>query len=416
MTAAVRQPAPDATEAAGQFGRRVRMVTPGHGFMILGTAAIIAAALAWGIFGSIATRVAGQGLVVTANEEVNAVETVATGVMQALLVKVGDEVDAGQPVARLDQPELASQVELAQQRLEELEARLADVRAEATAERNHRRVRMEAELAALAQQIQHATGRARRFATILDSAESLLARGNARVLDIEDLRRNRDAADADRLRAEWQQVAVRGAFLEYNDALNTRVADAERRVSDQHAECEALRKKLAWWQVVRSQTAGHVEEIRVPNGAVVRPGEPIMIVTRESDQYDVLAFLTAAEGKRVKIGMAAHVIPQTIRKEEFGAIRGTVIGVSERAVSEAAINAMVLDETLARSFVRDGAPIFVRIRLEEREDSPSGFAWWSGRGPDFRIETGTIARVEVVLRRHRPITVLLPALNHLIGL
>jgi len=384
--------------------------------MIAGAVVVIAAALAWGFFGSVTTRVRGQGLVVTGAEQVNAVESVATGVVRSLLVKVGDHITENQIVARLEQPELTSQVERAKQRLAELEDTFTRLREEASAERNQRRRQMEAELAALALQIRQSTGRAERMSSLVIGVEGLLTRGNASLLSIEELRRGRDDAEAATLRAQWQETQVKGAFLEFNGALNTRLADAQRRVNDQRANALDLQDRLEAWEVVRSQSAGHVEEIRVPVGAILRPGDNLMIVAKEQDGYDVLAFLGPADGKRVKPGMVAHVVPRTVRKEEFGAIRGTVIEVSERALSEAAVNAMVLDETLAGDFVRGGAPIFARIRLEERPDSKSGFAWWSGDGPDFRIEIGTVSGVEIVVQRHRPLALILPFLRMTLGL
>lgn len=417
MSGGVTRPPPtERTTVPTHFSQRIRLVTRGNALMIAGAVVVIAAGLVWGASGSLTTRVRGQGLIVTGAEQVSAVESVATGVIRSILVKVGDHVTENQIVARLDQPELVSQVERANERLTELEATLTRLREEAFAERNQRRLQLEAELAVLALQIRQSSGRAERMSSLVTGVEGLLTRGNISLIAIEELRRARDDAEAATLRAQWQETQVRGAFLEFNGALNTRLAEAQRRVNDQRASTLELQDRLAASEVVRSQSAGHVEEIRVPIGAGLRPGDILMIVAREQDDYDVLAFLGPADGKRVKPGMQAHVIPRTVRKEEFGAIRGTVVEVSERALSEAAINAMVLDETLTREFVRGGAPIFARIRLEERPESLSGFAWWSGNGPDFRIEIGTVSGVEIVVRRHRPLALILPFLRLTAGL
>jgi len=411
-----RPPTAERINVPSQLSQRISLVTRGNALMIAGAVIVIAAGLAWGVSGSVTTRVRGQGLIVTGAEQVSAVESVATGMLRSILVKVGDSVAENQIVARLDQPELTSQVERANDRLLELEATLARLREEAFAERNQRRLQMEAELTVLALQIRQSSGRAKRMSSLVSGVEDLVTRGNISLIAIEELRRGRDEAEAATLRAQWQEAQVRGAFLEFNDTLNTRLADAQRRVSDQRATTLELQDRLTASEVVRSPSSGHVEEIRVPIGATLRPGDKLMIIARERDDYDVLAFLGPADGKRVKPGMAAHVIPRTVRKEEFGAIRGTVVEVSERAVSEAAINAMILDETLTREFVRGGAPIFARIRLDERPDSPSGFAWWSGNGPDFRIEIGTASGVEIVVRRHRPLALILPFLRVTFGL
>ena len=49
-------------------------------------------------------------------------------------------------------------------------------------------------------------------------------------------------------------------------------------------------------------------------------------------------------------------------------------------------------------------------------DNRSGFEWWSGKGPPYRITAGTVATVDVVVERVRPITLVIPALRKLLGI
>ena len=172
---------------------------------------------------------------------------------------------------------------------------------------------------------------------ILTEQDALLARGFARKLDVEQLRQNRDQAIADVSRAESQQRQAEGAYVEFEDQLLMRVADAEHRVSEQRDQIGQLALTLANSVDVRSPSEGIVEEIRISKGSVVRPGDIVATLANEFRGYEVLAFLEPCQGKQVKAGMRAHVVPGTVKKEEFGAARGVVVEVSERPLSDAGV-------------------------------------------------------------------------------
>ncbi len=52
----------------------------------------------------------------------------------------------------------------------------------------------------------------------------------------------------------------------------------------------------------------------------------------------------------------------------------------------------------------------------ETEDNPSGFEWWSGTGPPYKITAGSVATVDIIVERVRPITLVIPALRKLLSI
>ena len=114
--------------------------------MTLGLTVVVAASVVWGIFGTIATRVVGKGILVSAGERMYPVATTAEGLVKNILMAPGERIAAGQPVATLDQPEAAGQLVHAKRRLAELEETLATARQQTDKERAERRRQTDAQL------------------------------------------------------------------------------------------------------------------------------------------------------------------------------------------------------------------------------------------------------------------------------
>lgn len=408
--------APQALRSPEQLDQCISLVRPGHALMTLGLALVVVASGVWGTFGTIATQVVGKGILVSAGERMYPVATTAEGLVKDILLTPGEHIAAGQTVATLDQPEATGQLVHAKRRLAELEEALAMTRQQSDKERAERRRQTDAQLQSLTIELSQARERATRLSRILAEQDALLARGFARKLDVEQLRQNRDQAAADVSRAESHQRQAEGAYVDFEDQLLMRVADAEHRVSEQRDHVEQLALKLANSVDVRSPSEGIVEEIRISKGSVVRPGDIVATLANEFRGYEVLAFLEPYQGKQVEVGMRVHVVPGTVKKEEFGAARGVVVEVSERPLSDAGVNALLRNPTLTQHFVKDGPPVFVRVDLDEDPSAPSGLAWWTGRGPPFAIGIGTMSSAEVVVREQPPITLVVPYLKRFLGL
>ncbi len=168
-------------------------------------------------------------------------------------------------------------------------------------------------------------------------------------------------------------------------------------------------------RVVRASIGGRAEEIRISIGQQITAAEILMTVAHGGVGFDVIAFLRPDQARRIVIGMPAHVIPSAVNKAEFGSIRGTVLSISEEPVSKQQANALLRNEALAERFTSGGESFLVRITLIEDADSKSGFKWWPGMRPDFPINIGTLASVEIVLEERAPVTLVVPAMRQFLG-
>ena len=216
-----------------------------------------------------------------------------------------------------------------------------------------------------------------------------------------DLSRDRDTLEANEVRYE-------------NDNA-TRVREMTSQVQAARRQAGELGTLVAAQRIL-SPVPGRVIEIKIATGAIVDPGQAVASIRTGTTELEVLLYVPPAEGKQVEVGMHALVSPATVRREEFGAIRGTVKSISSFPVSLEGMVAVLQNVNLARSFSEDGPPYAGRIALLPDPTTASGFAWTSSKATSQALTAGTLASVEIKTRSQPPITLAIPLLKEWLGL
>jgi HlyD family secretion protein len=96
-------------------------------------------------------------------------------------------------------------------------------------------------------------------------------------------------------------------------------------------------------------------------------------------------------------------------------MRGRVASITDRGVSTEELQAVLRNLELTKSLMGNGSPLLARIELFGDPNTDSGFAWWTGDGPPFRITRGTRATVDIIVDERRPLALVMPALRKLLG-
>jgi HlyD family secretion protein len=96
-------------------------------------------------------------------------------------------------------------------------------------------------------------------------------------------------------------------------------------------------------------------------------------------------------------------------------MRGRIQEVTERSVSVPEVNAILRNPSLTKTLMGEAAPVLARITLVETKETASGFAWWIGQGPPYKVTRGTLIDVEVIVSRRPPVALVVPALRRLLG-
>ena len=85
---------------------------------------------------------------------------------------------------------------------------------------------------------------------------------------------------------------------------------------------------------MKAPVAGRIEEIRVGRGDVVSPGTVLVTIGQaNAGSFEILAVFANNMAKRIVPGMDTQIRPVSVKKEEYGSMRGRVLSITERSVS-----------------------------------------------------------------------------------
>ena len=114
--------------------------------------------------------------------------------------------------------------------------------------------------------------------------------------------------------------------------------------------------------------------------------------------------------------MEVQVSPSSVKREEFGFMKGKVEYVSAYPATRSALMRDFQNESLAVSLQSAGPVNEFRVALEHDPKTPSGFKWSTAMGAPTLVSSGTICSVQVVVRRQKPIMLLFPYLKEKLGM
>ncbi|MGB8699456.1 MAG: NHLP bacteriocin system secretion protein, partial [Thermosynechococcaceae cyanobacterium] len=184
-------------------------------------------------------------------------------------------------------------------------------------------------------------------------------------------------------------------------------------------QLQQLDQKIQDSSRITSPYNGCVLELTATPGQVVSPGSPLakLQVDQPHQSLEAIAYFPVGDGKRIRPGMVAQVVPSSVKREQFGGIVGTVTAVSALPRSPEGIAQVVGNRQLAEQLTAKGPPIEVRVRLKSAPETPTGYAWTSSRGPEtLAITSGMTTSTWITLERQAPITFVLPILRQQLGL
>jgi HlyD family secretion protein len=373
-----RQAALDKLASPERLDELMRVTSP-MGWLALAALGVgLLAAAIWSFTGNITTRVDGQGIMLR-GEAVLDVSASAEGRLVSVDVDVGDIVKAGQPVARIEQPDLELRLRGKNRELETLREQDRD-QIGAIEQINARRRKQIDELHKEA-----------------DVLQKLIDDGLATL-------------------AQKRQTEAQIAAIE-QEIVTSRAIGAGRsnQVASVQDEITQLESALEDSQKVLSPYTGRVLELMLDPGNLVAPGSRILTLETLEAPVDAIVYIPAQEGKKVRPGMRARVSPTTIRVEEYGYIVGTVKSVADFPATPEGLARTLRNSSLVAALSGRGAPIEIIVRLAVNAATPSGYQWSSSSGPPVQVFTGTLCSASVEVAAKRPAEYVLPFLKGLLG-
>ena len=136
------------------------------------------------------------------------------------------------------------------------------------------------------------------------------------------------------LKAELRQLDTQIKILEQQN----QEASAGRKNPIQEVEhnIAQLEKKLKFNQEIKSPYSGCILELTADSNSVINPGERLGSVRTNNINEPIsgIAYFSVGDGKKIQPGMKILITPDTVRRERYGGIVGTVTEVSAFPVTK----------------------------------------------------------------------------------
>ncbi len=361
----------------------------------------------------------GEGKVIPSSE-VQSVQTIEAGIVEAFLVREGDEVKAGQPLMRLSDIEASSDLGANQARYMGLQAAIARLQAEAEGkdtlefseeitkgapssvreEMNAFRANLqqiEGQKNILTEQLTQREGEARELGQRASDLrgvialqreqkaviEPLVARGSAPKLELIQLDQNIKEKNLELNSALSSLPRVKSAIEEAKarlaDLKTSAQAKAQMDLASKQMEMNEIKERLGALTERKTRTElkspvnGTVQEISVASvGGVVKPGEEIIKIVPKDDQLIVEAKVKPSDRAFIYPGQKAVIKITAYDYSIYGGLNGEVLDIS----------ADTIEDEKGNSFYR------VRLRTYEKE--------LKRRGQVLPIIPGMVASVDIL--------------------
>jgi len=429
----------------------------------------ILAGLAWGIFGRIPVTVEGAGILLYP-QQIISFQAPASGQLTQFAIKVGDRVESGQELGRINQPELYQRLEQERVRLNELIKRDQELQAmwvertsleeawiSSTRQRLSARITLLRETAAARQTksedyFREQRANLKQLSALTDTLsknafdryehlKSLAANGLATDIEVADAQRlyfdnQMKLADVGlrKHELELKQLEAEGVLQDQLDTvadlesqleelsvklsrnkLTQRESAASRQLEIQESQraIERLKRELDVKGRVVAQCDGRVLEVTAAVGQIITEGQRLGAIESAGTKGELraIAYYGVADGKKITPGMTTRVVPTTVQRERYGSIIAQIASVSSFPVTTEAVTNTVGNAEVAHRLTSGGNKIEVVAVLEPDSASASGFQWTSGTGPDAPVSAGTTVTTHTTIEARRPISYVIPLLR-----
>ena len=397
-----------------QLDSLMQVTTPKNWMALLAVCVIIFGGLVWGLFGRVAERVSGAGILLKEGG-IFAIESRGNGVVKEMLVNVGDEVKEGQTIARISLPELEQELKLTETLLADLKQnkvrssdllsanRDAELRSP-RAERN----RLSKATQALVSQIEFLEDRLKAQTQALESGLITRDVRQATAQELANARSSLVANQGQLASLDAREATIRNQTDQGSFNLQQEVGRVDRQLAN-------IRLRLEEGGEIKCPHAGRVVSRVVDPGQEVRQGMPVIQIELGGAPLQGVAYIPL-QGARIQPGMPAMMSPEGITAEEYGYMIGNVSSVTQTPANQDSMNRVLRNQQLITQFTQSGTVYEVRIKPRIHKQTPSGFAWTSREGPPLKLGSGTLLRVQITVEEKRPIEMVIPTLRRWLGI
>ncbi len=413
-----RQASLDRLSSPEQLDQLIEVTSPRAWIALAAIGGLLFAALLWGIFGSIPSKVMASCILIRPGG-VDEIVAPGNGWISDIAVEAGEHVRHGQMIARVERSESMDQIKNTEAKLHELlaqETRLKAITLRSDAEQSAYLADAERGLRA---RITAAEEQAKTLESKVQSQQQLLDQGLvtrqsllASRLELSNVHQSIDSS-----RNEIRQLAIRR--LDSRKQIDGELANVAIQINEARRNLASQMRSAEQSSLVYSPFTGRILEIKLAEGSPVSAGSSLLTMEQTGasvSDLEAVLYLSPLDGKKVKNNMNVQIAPSTVKQEEFGLLLGKVRSVADFPSSAEGMQRVLKNPQLVQQLAAGAAPIAVQADLTPSGDTVSGYKWTSPKGPETHIESGTLCSATITIKQQRPISLVIPVLRESLGI
>ncbi|MBI4815654.1 MAG: NHLP bacteriocin system secretion protein [Deltaproteobacteria bacterium] len=387
--------------------------------VLVSMGALLTVAVGWGLFGSVETKVQGSGIIIK-SEGVLDVVAVGSGQLTGLFVDVGAEVQKGQIVGRIAQPDLGQRIEKSKDRLGELVRHQESTAALESEDTTLRAASIGQARGTLTAQIRADESQLKYLETKLASQMKLEAQGIVTSAVVQQTRQEMEGVRRSIQGAREQLTRLSVTTIETKGQKEREEFGEQAQIRELEREISLLEEQLDQTSRIVSSHSGRVLEIRARVGDIVGPGRPVLSLEpagTEGTGLEALMYVPLAQGKVITPGMRAQISPDSVRREEHGVLVAIVTRVADFPSTQDGMQRVLGNPLLVQNFLQNvgQAPIEVHAELVPDARTTTGYRWTSKKGPPIQLGPGTPCKTTITTKSKRPLELVIPAVKRWLG-
>lgn len=392
----------------------IKVTSPKGWIALLTIALVLATGITWSFVGSVKTKLNVVGVLL--GGEIHEVVATSQGQLINLNVNIGDTVTEGDIVATVEQPELFQQVEEVKASLKEREFDLQRLLSFGNQDTRLQGELIQQQRTSIELQIQSENKNLGFLRAQLTTEQDLLKKGLITNAQLMNTKQQIDASQNSIERLKSQLVQTSSQKLNIGFDLQQKINVSKQRIAEAERRLEHLQERYDIQTNIRSAYSGEVVEVLTESGIVVGPGVPLFKLKNQTaiagdDKLRGVLYIPSQDGKKIKEGMEALVVPSTVQPQEYGFMKGKVTYVSDFPITQKGMMMTVKNDQLVSGMLSRGAMFEVYVEFEKDENSYSGFKWTSATGPQIAINEGTSCMGKITVKSEPPVAVVIPALK-----
>ncbi|MFY7672161.1 NHLP bacteriocin system secretion protein [Tenacibaculum sp. MEBiC06402] len=388
-------------------------VTSPKGWIALVTVFVaLTTGIMWSFFGNIKTKLNVVGVLL--GGEIHEVVSTSQGQLIKLNINIGDEIEKGQVVGLIEQPELFQQIEEVKASLKEREFELQRLLSFGSEDTKLQGELIVQQRSSIELQIKSDQKRLDFLRNQLETENGLYKKGLITRSQVINTEQQIEASknSIEQLKAKLVQTSSQKLNLGFD--LQQKINLSKQRISETERRLKHLEERYAKQTKITSSYSGEVVEILSDIGVIVSQGSPLFKLKNQNQskgdsKLRGVLYIPSQDGKKIKEGMQALVVPSTVQPQEFGFMKGKVTYVSDFPITQKGMMMTVKNDQLVRGLLQQGALFEVYVEFEKDKDAYSGFKWTSAQGPKILINEGTSCMGKITVKSEPPIALVVPA-------